>query len=65
MKLHDSNCYHGVSQLEGQEYLGKKEYPLEWIVVECNEEIVPKADYATRQLQDGDIVEIVSFVGGG
>ncbi|MCI7107257.1 MAG: sulfur carrier protein ThiS [Lachnospiraceae bacterium] len=48
-----------------QEYLGKNEYPLEWIVVECNEEIVPKADYATRQLQDGDIVEIVSFVGGG
>lgn len=48
-----------------QEYLEKNEYPLQWIVVECNEEIVPKETYATRKLEDNDVVEIVSFVGGG
>ncbi len=48
-----------------KEYLEQNAYPLEWIVVERNEEIVPKADYETTQMQDGDIVEIVSFVGGG
>ena len=47
-----------------QEYLEKNEYPLQWIVVECNEEIVPKEEYATRKLADSDVVEIVSFVGG-
>lgn len=48
-----------------QAYLEKNGYPLKWIVVECNEEIVPKEEYATRVLKDKDVVEIVSFVGGG
>lgn len=48
-----------------QDYLVNNGYPLEWIVVECNEEIVPKADYEVKQMQDGDTIEIVSFVGGG
>lgn len=33
--------------------------------VEINEDIVPKANYADTVLNDGDSVEIVSFVGGG
>ena len=48
-----------------KEYLEKNENPLQWIVVVCNEEIVPKETYATRKLEDNDVVEIVSFVGGG
>ena len=47
------------------EYLEKNEYPLQWIVVECNEEIVPKETYAMRKMEDNDVIEIVSFVGGG
>ena len=35
------------------------------IAVERNEEIVPKANYAGTVLKDGDVVEIVNFVGGG
>ena len=35
------------------------------VAVELNEEIVPKAEYETTVLRDGDCVEIVSFVGGG
>ncbi len=35
------------------------------IAVERNEEIVPKASYAGTVLADGDVIEIVNFVGGG
>lgn len=35
------------------------------VAVELNYDIVPKAKYAETTLNDGDIVEIVSFVGGG
>ncbi|MFN7449128.1 MAG: sulfur carrier protein ThiS, partial [Pirellula sp.] len=33
--------------------------------VELNLDIVPKSDYATRRLQSGDKVEVVTLVGGG
>ena len=33
--------------------------------VEVNREIVPRSRHAERDLKDGDIVEIVTFVGGG
>jgi len=35
------------------------------VAVELNLEILPKPDYATTTLQDGDRIEIVQFVGGG
>ncbi len=35
------------------------------IAVELNEEILPKAEYAETVLKDGDVLEIVNFVGGG
>ncbi|WP_295093220.1 sulfur carrier protein ThiS [Ruminococcus sp.] len=35
------------------------------VAVELNEEIVPKANYNDTILNDGDIVEVVRFVGGG
>jgi len=35
------------------------------VAVELNLEILPKPDYATTVLQDGDRIEIVQFVGGG
>ena len=35
------------------------------IAVERNGEIVPRRTYGETVLQDGDVLEIVSFVGGG
>jgi len=35
------------------------------VAVEANLDIVPKASYDSRILQDGDAIEIVHFVGGG
>lgn len=35
------------------------------VVVEKNEEIIPKALYREATIKDGDIIEILHFVGGG
>lgn len=47
------------------EYLAITDYDPVRIAVERNEEIVPKAQYGEILLEDGDVVEVVSFVGGG
>jgi sulfur carrier protein len=35
------------------------------IAVEVNRDILPRDDYARHTLRDGDVVEIVQFIGGG
>jgi sulfur carrier protein len=35
------------------------------VAVERNLEVVPRADHAGAVLSEGDVVEIVHFVGGG
>ncbi len=47
------------------EYLRQTRFDLTRIAIERNEDFVPKAQYDQIILQDGDVVEIVSFVGGG
>ena len=46
-------------------YLEACSYKTDRIVVELNEEILPKDRYAETILKDGDYMEIVTFVGGG
>lgn len=47
------------------EYLDTTTFDKKRIAVELNGEIVPKSKYSETVLNDGDCVEIVSFVGGG
>ncbi len=47
------------------EYLSETDYDPMRIAVERSGEIVPKSEYSATILQNGDTVEIVSFVGGG
>lgn len=47
------------------EYLSATNYDRTRIAVEMNGNIVPKAQYDTTVLCDGDTIEVVSFVGGG
>ena len=47
------------------EYLATTNYDMKRIATELNGDIVPKAQYGETVLQDGDSIEIVSFVGGG
>lgn len=37
----------------------------ERVAVELNADIVPKREYGKQLISDGDIIEIVHFVGGG
>ena len=46
-------------------YLEKNGINPQRIAVELNGEILPKAQYSNTVLKDGDVVEIVNFVGGG
>ncbi len=47
------------------EYLKRESYNPKTIAVELNEYIVSKDSYSDTLLNDGDVVEIVNFVGGG
>ena len=47
------------------QYIESTSYDSSRIAVERNGDIVPKAKYGQTVLNDGDSVEIVSFVGGG
>lgn len=47
------------------EYLSWQGYDISCIAIECNGQILPKSQYDTKTLVDGDSIEIVSFVGGG
>ncbi len=48
-----------------QEVITELGYDKSRIAVERNELIVPKATYEETILEDGDTIEVVSFVGGG
>ena len=47
------------------EYLATTNYDPKRIAVERNGDIVFKSQYAVAVLEEGDSLEIVSFVGGG
>lgn len=47
------------------EFLAAHNYRAELVAVERNGQIVPRAEFGAVVLQDGDELEIVSFVGGG
>lgn len=47
------------------EYLSDNGFDVKRLAVELNGDILPKAQYDSTVLQDGDSVEVVSFVGGG
>lgn len=56
-ELHDDTT---VEQLVRELGLGGRR-----IAVEINLDVVPRAEFAARALRDGDVVEIVQFIGGG
>lgn len=71
----DSGKEEGMAKINGKEenvgeitiaqLLEQKGFDKRVVVVEINEEIAPKETYEERKLADNDVVEIVSFVGGG
>ena len=53
------NCKHLSVLLENSRFRRDR------IAVEINGEIIKKSDYDKTVLNDGDKIEVVSFVGGG
>ena len=47
------------------QYLETTDYDPKRIAVERNGDIVLKPQYRETVLRDGDVIEVVSFVGGG
>ena len=47
------------------QYLDGTDFDRRRIAIERNGQILPKAQYDETVLQDGDSLEVVSFVGGG
>jgi len=47
------------------EFLNENNYNINRIVIELNGEIVSKDKYNTINLKDTDVMEVLTFVGGG
>ena len=54
-----------VDGLDVLSMLEQKGFMLSRVVTELNGQIIPKNSYESTTLKDGDVVEVVSFVGGG
>lgn len=54
-----------ISGISVNKFLLQENYDTKRIAVEVNGEIVPKSRYENTILNDGDSVEVVSFMGGG
>lgn len=48
-----------------REFLDTHGYQDMWVAVEINEEIIPREEHETFRIQEGDVVEVVQFMGGG
>lgn len=53
------------ASMTAAEFLEANGYQVSRIAVERNGEILPKSQYGETMLAEGDVLEIVSFVGGG
>ena len=47
------------------DYISDQNFPIENLVVEHNQTIIPQSDWQHVLLQEGDQLEILCFVGGG
>jgi len=54
-----------ADNLRLSDYLVREGYIIPCIAVECNDDIVPKTQYDEKILTNGDVIEVVSFMGGG
>lgn len=61
----NGNKVSDADKLSLSDYLVREGYKASLVAVECNGVIISKAQYQEKILTDGDVIEVVSFVGGG
>jgi sulfur carrier protein len=54
-----------VVGLSISDMLEKENYESKYVVVEINGVIIERAEFDTHIINDGDVVEVVQFMGGG
>lgn len=54
-----------LKEISLKEFLKERNFDLQKVAVELNDEIVPKNSFETVFLKKNDKIEVVSFVGGG
>jgi sulfur carrier protein len=62
--INGKNCADAVGKTISQ-YLEMAEYKPSQVAVEKNLEIVSKADYDSTIINENDVIEVVTFMGGG
>ena len=48
-----------------KELLDDKKIRTKYIAIEINKKIIPKSSYYKHELKEGDIIEIITAIGGG
>lgn len=48
-----------------EQMLDRVDVPPNYLAVEVNAEVVPREEYTTHAIQNGDQIELVTLVGGG
>jgi sulfur carrier protein len=61
----NGNKISNADNLSLSDCLVREGYKISFVAVECNGSIIPKTQYKEKILADGDVIEVVSFVGGG
>ncbi|MCI8377261.1 MAG: sulfur carrier protein ThiS [Lachnospiraceae bacterium] len=56
------SCEEGITL---ESLISQRGHDKRQIAVEWNEKIVPKQEYGTSVIQANDVIEIVTFMGGG
>ncbi len=59
----ESNQVHDGITIE--ELLDVKKIHTKYIAIEINKKIIPKSSYYKHELKEGDIIEIITAIGGG
>ena len=55
----------GYANVTVAEMLQREGYQLSHVAIELNEQILPKGQYEETVLGEDDVIEVVSFMGGG
>lgn len=64
VRINGNEC-EGMTGLTIDEMLEKQGFGGMYVVVEVNEEIIDREEFTTHLIYDGDVIEVVRFVGGG
>ena len=61
----NGKSFSDIDNMKVSDFLNREGYKKEFIAVELNGQILPKEEYDKRCFSNEDVVEVVSFVGGG